>query len=71
MGWNRYIVRFIEDLICGAVLALIMMGGFMILVIALDMPVVYLSTRSGECVRVEGGGSCEDMPARYHRVWVR
>ena len=70
MDWPRYFIRFIEGLLCGAVLALILIGSFRVLVIALDMPVVYLSTRTGTCVRVERGGSCEDLPARHHQIWV-
>ena len=38
-----------------------------------DLPTVYTSNSTGECVRVEGPGdlSCINLPSKYHRVWVR
>ena len=39
-----------------------------------NLPTVYVSNSTGACVRVEGAGvdtSCEDLPGKYHHVWVR
>jgi len=35
------------------------------------LPVVHVSATSGECVRVVGDGSCDDLPEFYSRVWVQ
>jgi hypothetical protein len=40
---------------------------------ALNLPVVYVSTSTGKCVRVESPrlqDSCRKLPRRYERVWV-
>ena len=37
----------------------------------IDMPVVYVSWTTMECVKVEPKGSCNDMPERYNRIWVQ
>ena len=36
-----------------------------------NLPVMHVSTSTGECVRVIGGGSCSDFPIAYSRVWVQ
>ena len=40
---------------------------------ALTVPVVEWSWANGECVRVlpPEAGRCDQLPARYERVWVR
>lgn len=45
--------------------ALLLVGGLGSLKIILDMPVVYFSRSSGQCVEVRPVGSCNAMPARY------
>lgn len=40
----------------------------------LDLPTVYESYSTQECVKVEtpdGPGSCERLPKKYHHVWVQ
>ena len=36
-----------------------------------NMPVVYESYSAGECVKVEGAGSCENLPDRYIHQWMQ
>ena len=39
----------------------------------LDMPEVHFSNSTGECVRVltkDGPGDCNNLPKKYHHVWV-
>ncbi|MCA1800510.1 MAG: hypothetical protein LC687_04680 [Actinobacteria bacterium] len=38
---------------------------------AFSLPLVHMSHSSGECVLVEGPGSCEQMPEKYTVVWVK
>lgn len=38
---------------------------------AFDVPVVYKSHSTGQCVQVFGAGSCDDLPKRYDLVWVK
>lgn len=42
--------------------------------VALDVPDVHISYSTGECVRIideNGERECpEELPAKYHRVWV-
>ena len=37
---------------------------------ALDIPTVYKSWSSRKCVKVKPG-SCDKLPERYHRIWVK
>jgi len=45
-----------------------------VLIDYLDMPTVYESWSSRECVRVEAADgspmSCDDIPSKFHHVWV-
>ena len=40
---------------------------------ALTAPIVYVSWTTKECVQVvpPEAGTCDDLPKRYGRVWVR
>jgi len=41
-----------------------------VVVDALSLPTVNVSYSTGECVEVEGEGSCDDMPEKYVKRWV-
>ena len=59
-----------KNLISGAlVAALVLLMTWM----ALSIPVVEVSWATKECVRVvpTEAGSCDQLPDRYERVWVR
>lgn len=60
----------------GSVLAALIWGGLFFLIIKLwaDMPIVYKSASSDECVRVDdpaGEHDCGNLPDKYELVWVQ
>ena len=38
---------------------------------ALNTPVVQFSNQTGECVAVIGNGSCDKLPPKYVKEWVK
>ena len=34
-------------------------------------PVMYVSHSTGDCVKVIGGGDCENPPTKYERIWIK
>ena len=59
-----------KNLFAGALLAAL----FLLMVwMALTVPVVEWSWTTGTCVSVEpaSAGSCDNLPERYERAWVR
>ena len=59
-----------KNLISGALVAALV---FLMIWMALSIPVVEVSWATKDCVRVvpTSAGSCDQLPDRYERVWVR
>ena len=59
-----------KEITAGALLAALV---FLMIWMALSIPVVEVSWATKECVRVvpTEAGSCDQLPDRYDRVWVR
>ena len=62
--WNFFIM---------IVLFLALLSCIALVVRVLDLPLVYKSWSTQECVKVEpeSAGTCEDLPDEYQNVWVR
>ena len=54
-------------------LGLFLLFIIVLVVRVLDLPIVYKSWSTQECVKVEpeSAGTCEDLPDEYLTVWVR
>ncbi len=38
---------------------------------AISLPIVQVSHSTGECVQVIGKGSCDELPEKYTKEWVK
>ena len=65
--------RFLESVAMPIVVFLCLVALVAFVVRLLDLPLVYRSWSTQECVRVEptSAGTCEDLPDKYQNVWVR
>ena len=57
----------------GALAGILFMSGFMY---SLNLPEVQMSHSTGECVKVinyveSDEYTCDDLPKKYHHVWVK
>ena len=65
--------NFLESVAISIVLFLCLLALVAAVVRFLDLPLVYRSWSTQECVKVEPerAGTCEDLPDEYQIVWVR
>lgn len=74
LGTLRKSAEWMPQLIAAGFVLLMVVALGKVLIDYLDMPTVYESWSSRECVRVEAADgspmSCDALPSKFHHVWV-